>query len=73
MVILGIIGLLLILFGRVIPDRKHLHITFAIGAFLLLIYSLYLRSVIFSLLNGILFIVDGIQAIRFGRKKIKGG
>jgi len=67
MLTIGIIGLVLTLIGRLLPSRKWLHLTFALGAFLLMLYAISLKDTIFTILNGVLFIVDVIQYVRYSR------
>lgn len=63
----GIIGLLLITKGIFIRGHRHQSLIFAIGGIFLLVYSAYLRDLIFIVLQTV-FIVSSVYEWRAMRK-----
>jgi Ca2+/Na+ antiporter len=68
--IIGIIGLLLIIAGIFQKNRKQEDLLFALGGVFLLVYSINLKDVIFSILQ-IAFIISAIYNYFSLKKKTK--
>lgn len=72
--LLGIVGLLSIIVGiilsssRRLDKRKESYIIFTVGGIFLLVYSLYIRDLIFIVLEVVYIIVTLYEFIQFNRK-----
>ena len=65
----GIIGLVAIILGILSRDEKKEHLSFVVGGSFLIIYSYYLNSVIFLILQMFLVAVSVYELIKYDYKK----
>ncbi|UCD03900.1 MAG: YgjV family protein [Candidatus Woesearchaeota archaeon] len=65
----GIIGVIFIVVGILLRNRKEEHIMFILGGLLLGIYSIYLKSYIFMILQIIVVLSAVYELVRFDLKK----
>jgi len=68
MKIIGAIGLLMISYGILLREAKKRNIIFCFGGLGLLIYSIYIKDIIFVILQ-LLFILSSVYALYNGSKK----
>ena len=65
----GIIGVIFIVVGILVRNRKEEHMMFILGGLLLGIYSIYLKSYIFMILQIIVVLSAVYELVRFDLKK----
>jgi hypothetical protein len=65
----GVIGIVFIVFGILLRNKKEEHILFILGGLFLCIYSIALNSYIFTILQIIVVISAAYELLRFDLKK----
>jgi lipid-A-disaccharide synthase-like uncharacterized protein len=64
----GALGLIFIIIGVLVRDRKRQSILFIIGGLFLEIYSIYLRDPIFITLQGVFVVAAAYELYKLKRK-----
>lgn len=67
--IIGILGLVLICFGMLVKSRKQRNIFAFFGGIGLLIYSIYLKDLIFTILQAVYIVVVSFDFIKNSKQK----
>jgi membrane-bound ClpP family serine protease len=63
--ILGYIGMTLLLCGYMVKNRGYLHLLLTIGCIVMVIYAIALRSIPFTGLNVVAFVINLKQYIKY--------
>ena len=69
--ILGVIGLLIISLAVWLKNERKQDSLFIIGGILLLIYSLSINNLIFTILQAVFIVSALFELLKLGRKRIK--
>jgi len=67
--LIGALGLVGIISGVLIKNEKQQDVAFIIGGILLLIYSSYIRDLIFIVLQVVFILVALVELIQLSRRK----